>query len=95
MRYMRGIAEVNNGMVQADPLEDDPSHEEVYERVLFGTPDEVSEKLRLDLEATGADLVNCYFGPGRISNAKTLESMRLFALEVMPRFAGQAVGAAR
>jgi alkanesulfonate monooxygenase SsuD/methylene tetrahydromethanopterin reductase-like flavin-dependent oxidoreductase (luciferase family) len=93
MRYMRGIADVRDGMVQADPLPDEPTPDEVYERVLFGTPDEVAEKLRLDVEATGATLVNCYFGPGRLPHEQTLRSIRLFAEEVIPRFARQPLGA--
>ncbi len=95
MRYMRGIAEVRDGMVQADPLPDEPTPDEVYERVLFGTPDEVAAKLEADIQATGASLINCYFGPGAIPHHKTLRSIRLFAEEVLPRFARQPVGTRR
>src|SRR5437763_16667923 len=83
---MRDIADVRDGIVRPDPLDDEPTQAEVYDRVLFGTPDEVAEKLRLDLEVTGASLLNCYFGPGDIPHDQVLRSMRLFAAEVMPRF---------
>ena len=93
IRSMRGIVEVRDGIVAADPLPDEPAPEDVYEQVLFGTPDEVAAKLRAQIEATGADLINCYFGPGAIPHQKTLRSMRLFAEEVLPRFAGEPLAA--
>jgi alkanesulfonate monooxygenase SsuD/methylene tetrahydromethanopterin reductase-like flavin-dependent oxidoreductase (luciferase family) len=63
-----------------------PSYEQVYDkRAFFGTPDAVSEKVAA-LQRVGVELFGCGFAFGGIDHAAVMQSMALFAREVMPRF---------
>ncbi len=73
------------------PLDVDLTPEEAANNVIFGTPDEVIERLRrhADLGIDGIQ-VNMAFGA---PHADIMRSMELFAQEVMPEFARDTVGA--
>jgi alkanesulfonate monooxygenase SsuD/methylene tetrahydromethanopterin reductase-like flavin-dependent oxidoreductase (luciferase family) len=60
----------------------------LYDEWLFGTPDVVASKIECLTRDTGMTYLNCAFAVGQIPHAKILNSMRLFAKEVMPRFRG-------
>jgi alkanesulfonate monooxygenase SsuD/methylene tetrahydromethanopterin reductase-like flavin-dependent oxidoreductase (luciferase family) len=61
-----------------------------YETILFGSPARVREQMAQLLEVSGCNYVLCAFAWGTFSHAQTLRSLRLFAEEVMPAFAGSA-----
>ena len=59
--------------------------------VYFGTPARVREQMARLLEVSGCNYVICAFAWGTLPHAQALHSLRLFAEEVMPAFAGSAV----
>ena len=71
------------------PLDDpdgDADLDFLYDEWLFGTPETVAAKVERLTRETGMTYLNCAFAVGQIPQAKILNSMRLFAREVMPRF---------
>jgi alkanesulfonate monooxygenase SsuD/methylene tetrahydromethanopterin reductase-like flavin-dependent oxidoreductase (luciferase family) len=63
-----------------------PSFEYIAEhRGLFGTPDQVVSKIKA-IEAEGIELFGATFAFGNLEQEKILQSMKLFAREVMPQF---------
>jgi alkanesulfonate monooxygenase SsuD/methylene tetrahydromethanopterin reductase-like flavin-dependent oxidoreductase (luciferase family) len=61
-----------------------------HETILFGSPARVREQIAQLLEVSGCNYVICAFAWGTFPHAQTLRSLRLFAEEVMPAFAGSA-----
>ena len=55
--------------------------------VLAGTPDEVAEGLRREIDTAGVNYVLTRFAFGNLTFEEELRSVTLFAREVMPRFA--------
>ena len=55
-------------------------------RAFIGTPDQAAAQIA-DLRAQGIEYFGCNFAMGGIPHDKVMRSMRLFADEVMPRFA--------
>ena len=64
-----------------------PYSEILANRVLFGTPDEVVERLNILQEELGINgiVMECNYG-GRIPYAKVINSLRLLSEQVMPHF---------
>ena len=62
-----------------------------HETMIFGSPARVREQMRRLVEASGCNYVICAFAWGTLPHQQTLRSLRLFAQEVMPEFAGGAV----
>ena len=60
-------------------------------RLIFGSPARVREQMAQLLEVSGCNYVLGAFAWGTFPHAQTLRSLRLFAEEVMPAFAGSAV----
>jgi alkanesulfonate monooxygenase SsuD/methylene tetrahydromethanopterin reductase-like flavin-dependent oxidoreductase (luciferase family) len=60
------------------------------ETIIFGSPARVREQMVRLLEASGCNYVICAFAWGTLPHEQTLHSLRLFAEEVMPAFAGSA-----
>jgi alkanesulfonate monooxygenase SsuD/methylene tetrahydromethanopterin reductase-like flavin-dependent oxidoreductase (luciferase family) len=60
------------------------------ETILFGTPARVREQMTRLLEVSGCNYVICAFAWGTLPHEQALRSLRLFAEEVMPAFAGSA-----
>lgn len=52
----------------------------------FGSPQEVIERLKFSEEEVGVNQYICWFNFGQIGHKKTMETMELFAKEVMPAF---------
>lgn len=82
--------EVINGFPQPIELNDtdtdsDFSPEKIRDNMMFGTPEEVVEKLR-QYEAVGVDIF-CYNSTFGLPHDFEMQSLELFATEVMPRFA--------
>jgi alkanesulfonate monooxygenase SsuD/methylene tetrahydromethanopterin reductase-like flavin-dependent oxidoreductase (luciferase family) len=61
--------------------------------VLAGTPDEVADGLRREIETAGINYVLTRFAFGNLSFEEELRSATLFAREVMPRFARETAAA--
>jgi alkanesulfonate monooxygenase SsuD/methylene tetrahydromethanopterin reductase-like flavin-dependent oxidoreductase (luciferase family) len=59
------------------------------ETILFGTPARVREQLARVLEVSGCNYVIGAFAWGTLPHEQALRSLRLFAEEVMPAFAGR------
>ena len=54
--------------------------------MLAGTPDQVAEGLRREIETAGVNYVLTRFAFGNLTFEEELRSATLFAREVMPRF---------
>ena len=62
-------------------------YNDMYENVmLFGTPDDLTARIK-DLEKSGVDKIIFFINFGGIEHQKVLNSLDLFAKEVMPNFA--------
>ena len=61
-----------------------------YKTILFGSPTRVCEQMAELLEVSGCNYMICAFAWGTFPHEQTLRSLRLFAEEVMPAFAGSA-----
>lgn len=59
-----------------------------HETLLCGSPARVREQMAQLLEVSGCNYVICAFAWGTLPHEQTLRSLRLFAAEVMPAFAG-------
>jgi hypothetical protein len=60
------------------------------ETILFGSPPRVREQIARLLEVSGCNYVIGAFAWGTLPHEQALRSLRLFAEEVMPAFAGSA-----
>jgi alkanesulfonate monooxygenase SsuD/methylene tetrahydromethanopterin reductase-like flavin-dependent oxidoreductase (luciferase family) len=69
------------GYVAPEPLEDEPTADEVYENLIMGTPEQCLEKLEQYTEV-GVDQVLLMFDFGA-PHEQVVESMRLFAEQVI------------
>jgi alkanesulfonate monooxygenase SsuD/methylene tetrahydromethanopterin reductase-like flavin-dependent oxidoreductase (luciferase family) len=72
------------GYVEPEPIDNEPSREDIYENLLMGTPDQVLEKLQA-YEDAGVDEVLLMFDFGA-PHEEVMESMQLWGDEVMPRW---------
>jgi alkanesulfonate monooxygenase SsuD/methylene tetrahydromethanopterin reductase-like flavin-dependent oxidoreductase (luciferase family) len=61
-----------------------------HETILSGSPARVREQTARLLETSGCNYVLCVFAWGTLPHEKVMRSMRLFADEVVPAFAGDA-----
>jgi alkanesulfonate monooxygenase SsuD/methylene tetrahydromethanopterin reductase-like flavin-dependent oxidoreductase (luciferase family) len=53
--------------------------------ILFGTPDQVAEKVGI-LKESGVEKLILFVNYGGIESRKVMDSLELFAKEVMPHF---------
>ena len=56
--------------------------------LLVGTPDEVAQGLRREIDTSGVNYVLTRFAFGDLSYDESLRSLNLFTRHVMPQFAG-------
>lgn len=89
MRLARGLrndtANYDRGWLTAEPLEHEDDSDTLFQRLLFGTPDEVAERI-LELNSQIAiDLLMLQMDFGGIDAAKAERSQELFGTEVIPR----------
>ena len=76
---------VENGNAVALPAKSEPTVDELLERYLIiGTPDTCVRQIRRVQELVGISHFNCSFWFGDLSQKRVLDSMELFAKEVMP-----------
>ena len=69
------------GYVAPEPLDEEPSADEVYENLIMGTPDQCLAKVE-EYDALGVDQILLMFDFGA-PHDEVMRSMRLFAEEVM------------
>ena len=78
---------VERGFTYADPLEDEPSFDDLFKtHTISGSPETAREKLQRYQDAVGLTQLNCYFALGALDNETVKSSMRMFAEKVMPHF---------
>jgi alkanesulfonate monooxygenase SsuD/methylene tetrahydromethanopterin reductase-like flavin-dependent oxidoreductase (luciferase family) len=77
--------QVENGNAVAIPGKTEPGTDDLLERYLIiGTPDTCIRRIRRVQELVGISHFNCSFWFGDLSQKRVLDSMELFAREVMP-----------
>jgi luciferase family oxidoreductase group 1 len=78
---------VEGGHAIAVPMPTEPSTDELIERfVVVGTPDTVIRQIQRIEDMVGINQFNCSFWFGDLDQKRVLNSMELFAREVMPAF---------
>ncbi len=83
----QGLERVEKGRALAIPFDEEPSNEELLDRYfVMGTPNTCIQKLREIQGAMGIDHFNANFWFGDLEQHQVLNSMKLFAEEVMPAF---------
>ena len=83
----QGLERVDKGRAVAVPFDTEPSTEELLERYfVMGTPEQCIAKLERLREAMGINHFNASFWFGDLKHEQVLNSMELFANEVMPAF---------
>ena len=81
----QGLARVDHGRAIAIPLDTEPSAEELLDRYfVMGTPDTCIAKIKQLRDVMGTDHFNANFWFGDLSQEQVLDSMTLFAEEVLP-----------
>jgi luciferase family oxidoreductase group 1 len=79
--------QVQDGRAVAVPMATEPDTDELLERfVVVGTPDTVIRQIKHIKDVVGITHFNCSFWFGDLDQARVLNSMDLFAREVMPAF---------
>lgn len=80
-----GTERVAGGIVGTDPVENEPSPEEMFERLIIGSPDRCIKQIRA-LQEVGVELLLLNMNFGKITHREAMRSLRLFGAEVMPAF---------
>jgi alkanesulfonate monooxygenase SsuD/methylene tetrahydromethanopterin reductase-like flavin-dependent oxidoreductase (luciferase family) len=86
------VARIVAGRNEPFAPESEPTDEEMWDRVVYGSPERCIAQIRRDVEMGFTDFIG-WFDVGGLPAATVEKSMRRFAAEVMPAFAE--VGAAR
>ena len=82
-----GREHVVSGVSEPLPFEGEPDLEEMFQnRTLSGAPPTVIEKLRRYTEVADISMLSCVMHGGGMTHETVLQSLRLFAKEVMPAF---------
>lgn len=82
MRIVRWLR--SEGERDQEPDQEEVSRQ-IKERVAAGSPEEVADQIS-ELQTMGVGEVLCWFKWGEISHDQAVDSMKLFAEHVMPRF---------
>lgn len=83
----QGLERVEKGRAIAIPFENEPDTQQLLDRYfVMGTPETCIARLAELRDAMRIDHFNANFWFGDLSQAQVLDSMRLFAEEVMPAF---------
>ena len=82
-----GLERVEQGKAIAVPMENEPTDQELLDNYfVMGSPKRCIEKLEELHDAMGISHFNASFWFGDLPQDKVLNSMKLFAEEVMPAF---------
>jgi alkanesulfonate monooxygenase SsuD/methylene tetrahydromethanopterin reductase-like flavin-dependent oxidoreductase (luciferase family) len=86
-RLRTSTERVKNGVATADPIDGEPSLDEMYEsRTFSGSPETVRQKIEAYTDRIELSQLNCIFSLGDLDQETVKSSMRLFADKVMPHF---------
>jgi alkanesulfonate monooxygenase SsuD/methylene tetrahydromethanopterin reductase-like flavin-dependent oxidoreductase (luciferase family) len=89
VRYSRPTTPPPDSVADGGPVEGEPPREDLVGRMIAGTPDEVAEKVERLRQLSITSLICLMDAPG-LDPRLVRRSMRLFAEQVAPRFAGEA-----
>jgi alkanesulfonate monooxygenase SsuD/methylene tetrahydromethanopterin reductase-like flavin-dependent oxidoreductase (luciferase family) len=82
-----GREHVVSGVSEPLPFEGEPDLDEMFEnRTLSGTPDTVVGKLRRYTDVADISMLSCVMHGGAMTHDTVMQSLRMFAREVMPAF---------
>ena len=82
-----GREHVVSGVSEPLPFEGEPDLDEMFEnRTLSGTPSSVINKLQRYIDVADISMLSCVMHGGGMTHDTVLQSLRLFAKEVMPAF---------
>jgi alkanesulfonate monooxygenase SsuD/methylene tetrahydromethanopterin reductase-like flavin-dependent oxidoreductase (luciferase family) len=80
-----GSESVRGGVVSSDPVEDEPSLDEAWDRLVIGSPERCIRQIEA-LESVGVNLLLMNMNFGDMSHREAMRSLRLFGREVLPAF---------
>ena len=82
-----GREHVVSGVSEPLPFEGEPDLDEMFEhRTLSGTPDSVIRKLQRYTDVADINMLSCVMHGGGMTHETVMQSLRLFAKDVMPAF---------
>ncbi|TDJ38190.1 MAG: LLM class flavin-dependent oxidoreductase [Gammaproteobacteria bacterium] len=84
VRMLSNTEIIKDGIVDYSPVANEPSHQQMFDNCLIGSPDTVRKKVRKYAEL-GIDHLIAYVHLGQ-PHDKVMRSMKLFAEEVLPEF---------
>ena len=82
--YRAGSGPANNGIADASPVADEPTPEELVERLIFGDPETCIRKLQRDVDDCRPTHLSLVTSFGGFRHERALRSMRRLAEEVLP-----------
>jgi alkanesulfonate monooxygenase SsuD/methylene tetrahydromethanopterin reductase-like flavin-dependent oxidoreductase (luciferase family) len=86
--HLRNASErIVAGRNEEYPAPNEPSEDELWDRVVYGPPERCIAQIRRDVEMGFSDFIG-WFDVGGLPAEKVERSMRRFATEVMPAFTG-------
>jgi alkanesulfonate monooxygenase SsuD/methylene tetrahydromethanopterin reductase-like flavin-dependent oxidoreductase (luciferase family) len=95
LQLRHDCAEIDDGVLRVAPFAQEPDTDALLaEHVVAGTADQCIEQLLRIRRGLGCDYFSASFWFGGLSHARVLESMRLFARDVMPAIAAESRRAA-
>lgn len=91
-RYVRRVAmamrnkyaTLDGAFLNEVPAPDEPSLDEIVDRLLIGPPEVVAEKLTREIEALRPTHISCFMAIPGIAQPRILRSIERFGAEVMP-----------
>lgn len=83
-RYRSGSESIAAGVADASPLPDEPSPDDLVDRLIFGDPETCIEKLQSELDEFRPTHLSFFMAFGGLDQRRVLRSMRRFAEEVLP-----------
>lgn len=85
-RLRRDTVRYENGYVHPDPIEDEPSDEDLQDRTLFGSPAEIVDRIGQLEQTMDADMIITQMDFGGAPNSEVRRSLDLFGEHVIPAF---------
>ena len=82
--YRAGSGPANDGIADSRPLAEEPTPEELVERLIFGDPETCIRKLQRDIDDSRPTHLSLVTSFGGFQHERALRSMRRLAEEVLP-----------
>lgn len=84
VRMLSNTEIIEDGIMRYDPVDDEPSEQEIFDNCVFGGPATVREKVRR-YHDLGIDHYSAYMNMGQ-PHDMVMASLERFGREVMPEF---------